>query len=462
MMKSSKNNTKDNHKASGEDVCILCENDKRTTKTVINNVTDFWNSTSHKQKLQLLSVDKNFVLKQIRSSNLYSPNLASNSDTTNGKSGLGFSKQMCMCPACKKRKIIFNAVVKVFEDYIDELEDRAFDGHQPVSRHTAPKSCQTSPDLIQNSTTTNASGLGSLNKLSSPKIEIFGDYLTIRNDKLTVHESYFADNGPNHFFDVIKKIAEIFPSNSTDTFKTKKGTIINNTKIGTTGPDNIHTLINLCTMNSELNIKKVMIKKAKKVLSATTTEVFATNGSDHVNININNLNINVNMNPNTPPTVSKTSLISSTTSLEEEDYTDGEEDEDDEDDNVSTTTSSSSASSSSSHHAHGSQPHMSTSIDELVKTNTTQESRLLFQIYLARLFSHNITVAYKDMIALEMQNRLLEELESEKKETKNQQNKKGKSATKKQQQKEPKVTKAAPKKAATSINAITTATTTLL
>jgi hypothetical protein len=100
-----------------DDVCILCENEtgvKKTTKPAINNVTDFWNSMSHKQKLQLLSVDKNFVLKQIRSSNLYSPNLtnSSNSGDSSGKAGIGFSKQMCLCPACKKRKAIFNAVVK--------------------------------------------------------------------------------------------------------------------------------------------------------------------------------------------------------------------------------------------------------------------------------------------------------------------------------------------------------------
>jgi hypothetical protein len=207
-------------------------------------------------------------------------------------------------------------------------------------------------------------------------------------------------------------------------------------------------------MNSELNIKKIMIKKAKKALSSTTTtEVFATatNGGN-VNININNVNINVNMNAKSQhksnPNMNMPSFE------EEEEYTsDEEEDEDDDDDdNVSTTTTSSASSTSSQSHGHHSQGTQSSttnpSVDELVKTNTTQESRLLFQIYLARLFSHNITVAYKDMIALEMQNQLLEELESEKKETvpKNQ-HKKGKNASKKQKE-PPKMGKAPPKKQA--------------
>jgi hypothetical protein len=131
----------------------------------------------------------------------------------------------------------------VFEDYIDELEDREFEGHHPtprvreqppqpeITKHeniskqvfvNGNRTTVTTTTTVGNSTTTtttttvggnpNAAGLGTLNKLFSPKIEIFGDYLTIRNDKLTVHESYFADNGP--------KYVDFYNTNNVVTFST--------------------------------------------------------------------------------------------------------------------------------------------------------------------------------------------------------------------------------------------------
>merc|ERR1712151_430574 len=44
----------------------------------------------------------------------------------------------------------------------------------------------------------------------------------------------------------------------------------------------------------------------------------------------------------------------------------------------------------------------------VIKSNS-QESRLLFQIYLARIFAHNINVAYKNVVALQAQEELLQE-----------------------------------------------------
>ena len=130
----------------------------------------------------------------------------------------------------------------MFEDYIDELEDREFEGHNPtpraqqspppqpeITKHeniskqvfvNGSRTTVTTTTTVGNSMTTtttttvagnpNAAGLGTLNKLFSPKIEIFGDYLTIRNDKLTVHESYFADNGPKYVYFLLLTIIVTF------------------------------------------------------------------------------------------------------------------------------------------------------------------------------------------------------------------------------------------------------------
>ncbi|KAL0491824.1 hypothetical protein AKO1_010219 [Acrasis kona] len=419
-------------------ICSFCDNTSKKGKNKhLNSVTDFWSSVSLKQKLQLLSVDKNFVLKQIKSSNLYNPNFSATS--SNGEQGLSFNKQTCLCPACKKRKSIFNAVVKVFEDYIVELEDRSFDAsndqkqknktsanknNSQCKMNTNVKSSGTAQDKKSN---VQCNGLSTFDKLFSPKIEAFGDYLTIRNDKITVDESYFSNNGSNHFFEVIKKIAEVFPnsilhispdlSNSssssdgaTTNAKTKHSAPTTHKPEPTSssstssGPDNIHTLINLCTMNSEINIKKIMIKKAKKVLSNPNTIEETTTTT-----------ITTNM---------PKSLTNKTIALENSYSSEEELDTAEDDDNVSSTTSSSTSSTTSTNHSHA--------VDDVVKANTTQESRALFQIYLARLFSHNITVAYKDMVALEVQSQLLEELESEKKNVNNKQKKKKKTVNKEQ------------------------------
>jgi DNA polymerase III alpha subunit (gram-positive type) len=166
--KKSSSSTQRNKHQSTDDVCVLCE-----TKSY-SSVHDFWmNGISLQQKLNLLQVDKTFVLKQIRSSNLYSPNFTkkiqttttttttssnSTSSKTNSSSSSSTSeidgnklndknnqqqqqqqqqKQQqnaaaaarksifnsanantnkssttCLCPACKKRKAIFNVVVK--------------------------------------------------------------------------------------------------------------------------------------------------------------------------------------------------------------------------------------------------------------------------------------------------------------------------------------------------------------
>lgn len=169
-------------------VCVLCENNENT----FSSVQEFWlHGTSFKQKMSLLQVDKNLVLRQIRSSHLYNPNfdikrmssnllinnnnnksnsaiknpkistaftaaqmntkerpnaitpgelssiitsptnsgntmnvslpkssseviskLSTSINKPNRKSVFGNKATTCLCPACKKRKAIFNVVVK--------------------------------------------------------------------------------------------------------------------------------------------------------------------------------------------------------------------------------------------------------------------------------------------------------------------------------------------------------------
>lgn len=61
---------------------------------------------------------------------------------------------------------------------------------------------------------------------------------------------------------------------------------------------------------------------------------------------------------------------------------------------------------------------------EIIINSNTYESKLLFQIYLARIFAHNVKLSYEDAVALVNQNRLLQEIEHEK--TKADRKKKGK------------------------------------
>ena len=95
----------------------------------------------------------------------------------------------------------------------------------------------------------------------------FGRYLTVKNGKITVVEDYLRKDNGKHFLRVIKKCEEVFP---------------NDLKLGPNHfptPENIHMLINYCTMNSELNIKKIMLKNAKKVLSNSQNHVASANSA---------------------------------------------------------------------------------------------------------------------------------------------------------------------------------------
>lgn len=80
--------------------------------------------------------------------------------------------------------------------------------------------------------------------------------------------------------------------------------------------------------------------------------------------------------------------------------------------------------------------HNGVNMNGIMRSNT-HESRLLFQIYLARIFAHNVNVAFRDVVALQAQKELLEECEIDEKmkSSKQQQNKNAKKQNSKQKQK---------------------------
>ena len=125
----------------------------------------------------------------------------------------------------------------VFEDYIEDLECKSCGKVAPVRSISQLQNISTS---LLSSRITNISQLP------------FGDFLIIKNDKLTVSDAYLKDGGA-HFYDIMRKCAEIFP----DDAKLQPNE--------SPPPENIHMLINYCTMNSELNIKNIMLKAKKNI-----------------------------------------------------------------------------------------------------------------------------------------------------------------------------------------------------
>lgn len=97
------------------DSCFLCDDHKpkkslsgkkgsRSGAHIPASVKDFWLEAPLKKKLQLLQMDCKFVLDQIRCSSPYT--------TKEGDKPAFLSKpSSCLCPACRKKKAIFNAVI---------------------------------------------------------------------------------------------------------------------------------------------------------------------------------------------------------------------------------------------------------------------------------------------------------------------------------------------------------------
>jgi len=230
----------------------------------------------------------------------------------------------------------------------------------------------------------------------------FGDCLIIKNDKLTVSEAYLKDGGA-HFYDIMKKCSEIFP----DDLKLQPHQ--------SPPPENIHMLINYCTMNSELNIKNIMLKAKKNALM---NEIHSSDES------------------------SDEELSGSEDGDDDED--DEDEGDDEDDDEYTSDSDADSDESTSDGYISGEEcdevlpKDDSININGIVRSNT-QESRLLFQIYLARIFAHNVNVAFRDIVALQAQRELLEECEIDEKMKSNKQSKNTKKQSKQKKSKQKKV-----------------------
>ena len=98
------------------DTCFLCDDHKpkksttlakskgQRKETIPSSVNEFWLEAPIKKKLQMLQMDCKFVLDQIRCSSPYT--------TKEGDKPAFLSKpSSCLCPACRKKKAIFNAVI---------------------------------------------------------------------------------------------------------------------------------------------------------------------------------------------------------------------------------------------------------------------------------------------------------------------------------------------------------------
>jgi hypothetical protein len=259
----------------------------------------------------------------------------------------------------------------VFEDYIEELECKSCG--KPIPQKP-----------VNQGATASVANIATL----SPKISAltisqlpFGDFLVIKNDKLTVSETYLKDNG-SHFYELMKKCLEIFPDD---------------TKLQphqSPSPENIHMLINYCTMNSELNIKKIMMK-SKRNMSDNSDESSDESEEEEYETGEDSDEEEEELSEDEYEE-SDEEAGDSDSGEEESDEDEDSDEESDEDDSCEEE--------DDEREQFG---HMS----GIVRSNT-QESRLLFQIYLARIFAHNVNVAFKDMMALKAQQELLQECEN--------------------------------------------------
>ncbi|KAL9654386.1 hypothetical protein ABK040_010413 [Willaertia magna] len=434
------------------DACDYC--DKKLRNRIPRNVQEFWLQASLKKKLQLLQIDCKFVLDQIRCSSPYT--------TKDGDKPAFLSKpSSCLCPACRKKKAIFNAVIAVFEDYVSEL-----DGNKKIETTIGDTSSLTENDHMVVRKQLQFCKITGKHQFSGNQLP-FGSFLTVSGGKLTVKEEYLKKDNGQHFFSVMKKCEEVFPNDITlgpNVFP---------------APENIHMLINYCTMNSELNIKKIMLKNAKKALHLNNAKNLENKSSHHhhhqhhhhqqvsqvsppVTISTSNTSIHIvpnspnannsnvassnGMNSNSPhfnPKVvngsiamvhlgnvkdliregggTATVVLNHLHSQHEDEETDEEVEEDEETDEEEEDEDYSTEEQESEEEDENNKEKVDDSNkksnkdrerNEILASNM-RESKLLFQIYLARLFAHNIRVAFNDLCAYEMQKCLLEECEKE-------------------------------------------------
>ena len=122
-------------------------------------IKKFWMTLSFDQQATLCEVDKNFVLKSLRSHH----------------------RHTCSCPTCGKRRTIFDREVQLFEDYCNELEHTKNIPIPPDKQHPLKEMLNSPPDPAPD---------------TEPSSQYpFGCYLSIMDGKIRLRHEYLKDSG---------------------------------------------------------------------------------------------------------------------------------------------------------------------------------------------------------------------------------------------------------------------------
>lgn len=343
-----------------------------STQQERQNIRNFWLGLSEDERKSLLKIEKEAVLRKLKQQ----------------------QKHSCSCTICGRKRIAIEEELEVlYEAYYEELEQYAHHDHQAL----AGSDSMLPPPLVHPHAHTSRS-------ITAPPPHLQSNHRTSQMLEHLEEDGEYSEDEAEYSEDEDYSDEDIEPSRGPvpDFFNfgqnlTVKGMIVSSSELclfTDNITDNLLTVADDLLKNDGRRFIEMMEQLAERRMQRETEAEYAAANPSHPG----------GYHPNDPGYVNDDPMGPGDEFDDEEASYDSQEEYDDDLEDDDETVS----------------PHTDTIVAQLMADQNAlteeqrmQEGRRMFQIFAARMFEHRVLTAYKEKVAAERQQRLLEELQNE-------------------------------------------------